>query len=835
MTSRESLELVSAQAEAARTLDRHISVTAGPGSGKTTVLVERYLHILQTPGVSIDQIVAITFTNRAASEMRERVRRKLDELIGKSDFQQAARWSQQKRWLDAAIITTIHGFCAGLLREFPLESGLDPEFALLDEHQTAMLEEAVAKNLVTELITSGDDIVSRLAAGIGRIKLTETLASIYRLMRSQGLNASEVVRQTIEGHSTRQDYDEAMIAVGDVMTNLIRTRGLTRVAEQKRKDIERQWPILKSKLDLGPAAYDIAQFCRDIEDLRKLRPSATGTLAPLVQQLDVLLWEREMGGLVPRIWLDFPARDCSGRLAEMAGDMERRLKAEKLDGCQLDFDDLQVGVLEMVDRHPEVLKKITARYRYFLVDEFQDTNSLQRDLMKRLALDQKSGVNVFIVGDPKQSIYGFRGADVQVFHEMARTLEGHGGALKPLRENFRSQDPLICCFNHIFREVFAPPPELSDAERQELGYVTHEDSVETRGRLDDAPSVELLIDTGPDGQADFEESAARQRERDARQVAARCQSLVSGQVDEDGRPVRRFKYSDIAILFRAMTQASIYETVLRRSGVRYQTIQGRGFYDRQEITDLVQLLRFLDNRSDDLALAAILRSPLCGLSDDALLSIGAEELLKSVDAPTRRRRRRSLWSSLLRHSANELIPDDERATVAVVCALLSELVEIRHRRQVSDVLRRAIDKTEYRTIVGASFEGAQRLANIEKLLALAERFEAAGPHNIRDFVRFVADFERSSGREGEGRIDESEDAVKLMTIHQAKGLQFPVVIIPELHRKPLDRTDWFILDRHRGLTAKVPDGRTALVAGATMEKLRQRAAWRERFESVRLL
>jgi ATP-dependent helicase/nuclease subunit A len=830
----EARQLIAAQAEAAHALDRHVSVTAGPGSGKTTVLVERYLHILKTRDVSIDQVVAITFTNRAASEMRERLRRELDSLIARSDPEQRARWAQHKRRLDGAIITTIHGFCAGLLREFPIEAGLDPEFSLLDEHQTLMLEESIVKQMVTEWIGSDDEIVSRLAAGIGRIKLASTSASIYRSMRSQGLTARQVAARTLESHSTRADYDEALDKLNAAMSELIGMTGLRGVAESKRKTIEREWPKLQSTLNLSATASNVADFCREIEDFRKWRPSARDQLKPIIQELDGLIWETEMAGLVPRVWLDFQARDYSEKLAEMAAGLEGRLKEEKSRMSALDFDDLQINVLDMLDRHPELLKKATARYRYFLVDEFQDTNSLQRDLMERLALGQSGGANLFIVGDRKQSIYGFRGADVQVFQEMAAALESEGGSSKPLHLNFRSQAPLIDCFNHIFRHVFAAPQDIPETERQELGYVEHEDSVAQRAVRDGIQLAELLIDTGPDLQADSEE-AGQSRERDARQVALRCRALVDGPgtAGENDPPEKRFRYSDIAILFRAMTQASLYETVLRRNGVPYQTIQGRGFYDRREVTDLIQLLRFLDNRTDDLALAAVLRSPLCGLSDNSLIAIGAEDLLRGKRRTGRHGR--ALWSSVLRHQGNDLIPDVERSSVERAAGLLTELVRIRHEYRVSDLLRHAADITEYRTIIAASFEGAQRLANVEKLLTLAERFERSGAHNIRDFVRFVGDFERSSGREGEGRIDESEDAVRLMTIHQAKGLQFPVVIIPELHRKPQEKTDWFILDRGRGLTVKVPDGRASLATGITMERLRDRARWRDKFESARLL
>src|SRR5207247_2410522 len=165
----------------------HVSVTAGPGAGKTTVLVERYLHILRTQDVSVDQIVAITFTNRAANEMRERLRRELDNLLSSAAPRQRAKWMLHKRTIDGAIITTIHGFCSRLLREFPVEADIDPQFMLLDAHQSAMLEEAVAEDSLTEFINSDDRAVTELAAGAGRLSPPRGGSGLCRFMRNPGL------------------------------------------------------------------------------------------------------------------------------------------------------------------------------------------------------------------------------------------------------------------------------------------------------------------------------------------------------------------------------------------------------------------------------------------------------------------------------------------------------------------------------------------------------------------------------------------------------------------------------------------------------------------------
>src|SRR5689334_18465771 len=516
--------------------------------------------------------------------------------------------------------------------------------------------------------------------------------------------------------------------------------------------------------------------------------------------------------------------------------VDQRLNEEKQKIAALDFDDLELRTLSLLER-PEVIARTSERYRYFLVDEFQDTNAVQRVLLERLALAKgRRPANLFIVGDRKQSIYGFRGADVDVFREMTSILLTAGGEEKPLQLNFRSQPPLIAFFNYLFARLFQVPIDVPSSEYKnldQLGYVRHERSEPKRELRDDGPLVELLVTTKPSLEDD---PRAEQDSRvlDAQQLARRILALTQGP--------SKLKYGDIALLFRAMTQVSIYESIFRRANIPYQTVLGRGFYEREEITDLIQLLRFLDNKTDEIALAAVLRSPLCGLSDNALLALRCAPLLAEVETndPERPLRgfspTRPFYSALRRHNEIAYISDEEHELLDRAATLISELVARRHHYPIQDLLRFAVNESEYMTVIAANFDGAQRLANVERLFTLAARFESSGTHLIRDFVRYVEEFEAIGSRESEGQIDQAADAVRLMTIHQAKGLEFPVVIIPDLQRLSRVATDnWVLLDRHQGLTLKVPNGRGNLAAGCTFSNFEQRHAWREQFESMRLL
>ena len=816
------------QRDAVSTLDRHVSVTAGPGSGKTLVLVERYLEILRSRDVSVDQIVAITFTNRAANEMRERLRRRLDQLAMDSPDSERPRWIRHKRRLDGAVITTIHGFCARLLREFPVEAGVDPQFALLDEHQTAMLEEAVVEEALTEFINADHDAITRLTLGFTRALVVDAVIQLYRAIRNQGLTFTEAGLLSEQSHATIELYQSAISELHGNIKNFLSSRGFSKSAEAKRAEVARLWPEVRELLASVSPESSLVDYCRGVRDFReRARPNAQGLIKEQVQLLDELIWSNKPFGKVPRLCFDLYSIDYVRQLVAVLQTVDRRLAEEKRNLSALDFDDLQTLALKLVTTRPEVIRRTANRYRFFLVDEFQDTNPLQRDILERLSLVSRPRPNLFVVGDRKQSIYGFRGADVDVFRQMSERIESEGGITVELNLNYRSRPELISFFNFFFEKVFS----VRDGESRqldELGYVGYELGVAGREPQGSEPAVEVLVDFKHENSADERST----RERDAEQLARRIRGLLEDPSGlGDGNPVRA---GDIALLFRAMTEVYIYEARFRREGIPYLTVQGKGFYDREEITDLIQLLRFLDNKTDQLALAAMLRSPLCGLSDEALLALRRGPLVGEAEELLRGYRLRPLLAALDQHEKIDHLNTEDRFAIEHARTFLRGLIDRSKRGGLVDLLRYAVDVSEYRTVAAANYDGAQRLANIDKLFELAHRFERSGAHLIRDFVRFVREFEEAKGRESEGQIDQAADAVKLMSVHQSKGLEFPVVILPDLNRKSDSLSDWYVMDRHLGVSLKVPDGRGGRLKGEAFETAAKRAKLRETFESMRL-
>src|SRR5258706_2982298 len=743
------------QAAAAHTLDCHLSVTAGPVSGKTFVLVERYLEILRTKKVSVDNIVAITFTNRAANEMRQRVRQKIDALLQATSGNERQTWLRHKRALEGAVITTIHGFCSRLLHEFPVEADIDPQFMLLDEHQAAMLLEAVVEEALADAIHHGNEKIIQLAQGTGRASLAAALVELHRKYRGEGLSLEAIEKLTAANHAAEADYAAALQELDAQVNDLFSARKLPKVAAEKRDRAALEWPRHRAVHAQPPTEENIAGYCQAIEDFRETRLNKGSH--PAVERLDEMLWGSDtndrLRGKVPSLGFDLLAKDYSLALLRILREIERRLDAEKQRLSVLDFDDLQLRALKLLEL-PEVISRGPERYRFFLIDEFQDTNSLQRDLLTRLALVR--GANLFIVGDRKQSVYGFRGADVDVFSEMTTAIENAGGTQQPLQLNFRSQQPLIDCFNFLFGKIFQARTEVPESALGQLGYVTHEPSKAERGVEHEPPLVELLVSDPPESKSDAAEADAPAddrdplgaQERDAEQIAARIRKLTESNGEQEARAP--FKYGDIAVLLRAFTGVWTYESALRRAGIPYLTVQGKGFYQREEITDLIQLLRFLDNNTDELALAAVLRSPLGGISENALLALRCAPRAGEDENPDRLHRRKLRRALRLRREI-QFIDEDDQVALDRAATFLDLLVARRNRYGIAELLRYAVSASEFMTVIAANFDGAQRVANVEKLFRLAEQFEKSG-HLIRDFVHFVEAFEAIGGRDGEAAM-----------------------------------------------------------------------------------
>jgi len=811
------------QRRAIETWDRSLLVTAGPGAGKTRVLVERVLHILERGLASLDEIVAITFTNKAANEMKTRIRQAVGQLARRTSSRQ---WQEAKRQVETAAISTIHGFCARLLRAHPVEAEVDPEFVILDEFHSRVLLQRAVEDVIEERLDAGDAVIGRLIMGYSRRGLIEATADLFAKARALGVRPEEIIAATERRRRTPEEYRAVVERLQEVVTQLETFPEPTpRMAEQIAA-FSRVYRLYGPLLRAEPRLEDAPVLEECLRALREARVHRRGRVSDVVAELDACLQELEL------TFYDACAHEVIATLGDVLNRVEARYDQLKRERGGLDYEDLQWKARELLRAHPAIAAAARQAIAFLLVDEFQDTNALQKEIVDLLRGDGDRP-RLFIVGDAKQSIYNFRGAAVEVFLRTQREVRERGGEHIELEHNFRSTASLVRFFNAFFARLMrAAEGTWAGWSLEELGQTPFVASRAYRGEGVAAP-VELLVEVGPHVRT-AEEARRWEAERLADRIAemVRQGECLVGEPSDDGRDrLRPVRYGDIALLFRVMTDVKVYERALRERGIPYYVLAGRGFYEREEIRDLLALLQFLENTTDELALAAVLRSPLFGLSDEALFWLRHAADTQSAGGLDPH----PLWTSLQEYERVWGIAAEEQPRVARAARVLAHLLQVRHRLSLVELLEEILALTQFEAVQAAAFDGYQRVANIRKLVELAREFDASGPHGLSEFTAFVRQFAEMA-EESEAQVTtEAADAVRLLTVHKAKGLEFPVVVLPETHRPFRKDAPPLIFDRAVGIGMKIPDHRGRLHDTWTRQRVLEVLRHREYFEHQRLL
>jgi ATP-dependent helicase/nuclease subunit A len=638
-------------------------LAAGAGSGKTSVLVERFVRAVREDGISPERILAITFTERAAAELRERVHARLLAL-GES---QAAHAMEED-----AYVGTFHGFCARILRAHAREAGLTQEHEILDEVLAGRLRRQAFADALGELMRGERNDAVDLIAGYGTDRTRATVIGVYAELRSHGQRAPRLPAPSVE-------YVPLTLE------------------EAGARDEERQ-----------------AQSALDEHGVH-----AVALLDELLQRFG------------------------------------ERYEAAKHARRGLDFDDLELRAGELLARDAHVRREWAERFELLMVDELQDVNPRQLELVQALERE-----NLFTVGDEWQSIYGFRHADVSLFRAREAHLAPRGQSLR-LLHNFRGRPELLEVINAVFVTrfggVFTPlrPGRERDRAREAHGEPRIELLLSDRRGWNDERAPGSGSDSG----------VAPWREAEARALAERVGELI-----RDGKA----SPGEVAVLLRAMGDIECYEHALRAQGLK--TVASAGaFWERQEVVDLLAYLRALADPLDEVGLYGALAAPPVELSSDgmALLSRMARE------------RGDSVWALAL-----------ERPETAEYCAWLARERELAGELTLGQLLERAIEQGgDLRARLHAHEDGQRRLANMNKLIELAREWERSEGRDLRGFLEEAA-FQQGAG--GAGYLagaetvaqpdaiveEEARDAVRLMSVHAAKGLEFDVVCVADLGRAP---------------------------------------------------
>ena len=810
---RPGLADAAARAQIRTALGDTLVVEAAAGTGKTTELVARIVELLACGRASVDQIVAVTFTEKAAGELKLRLRTELEHArLASDDAGRRLHLEDALATLEEAHVGTIHGFCAELLRERPVEARIDPEFVVLTDGQSERIfDEAFRVWLQEQLQNPGEGVRRSLRRPDPPWRGEEETDGPVSRLRAAGLLLREW--RDFGAPWRREPFDRAR-EVRRVAAEVRAFAALTAQASWAGDNLFKGTAALRrlvASLDQSGETEDddvdgweaaLVGLCadRDLAEARR-RPGTKPSFAPGVTRAQALAALDALTASLAAFRRAADA-DLAARLQEeLRGCLARYDELKRRAGA-LDFLDLLLQARDLVRGHGDVRRAFQRRFKYIFVDEFQDTDPLQAEILLLLAAEEPDSPagrareepadwrrvpirrgGLFIVGDPKQSIYRFRRADVGVYQDVCDRLVSREGALRvTLQTSFRSVPAIQRLVNAAFAPVMTGDRRVLQADYVRLAPFRP-------AAPDPQPSIVALPVPHPYGRWKVAASAVEKSLPDA--VGAFVGWLLdeSGwQVDEGGRMVP-VQARHVCILFRRFLSfgedlTKAYVDALEARGVPHLLIGGRSFHEREEVEALRAALAAIEWPDDQLSVYATLRGSLFALGEEALLEY---------------------WHRHPRHRLHPFdVPDVLPASttgVGEALALLRELHIRRNHRPVADTITDLLGATRAHVTFALRPAGEQALANVMQVAELARQHETDGGISFRGFVeelRIAAD--RLDAPEAPV-LEEGSEGVRLMTVHKAKGLEFPVVVLADITAKLNRQTAGRALDADAGLCA----------------------------------
>ena len=781
--------------------NRNILVSAAAGSGKTAVLVERIITMLtkdQEP-LSVDQLLIVTFTEAAAAEMKDRIRNAIEKKL--EEMPENEHLKRQATLIHNAQISTIHSFCLSVIRDHFHVIDLDPGFRVGEEGELKLLQQDVLAEVLEEKYREGTEsflnFISAYSSPRSDRKLGEWILKVYEFSRSypdaQGWLASCV--KAYEA-TDEQAFEESWIA------NMIKAR--TRQYIKDVRALLEEALLVCGEAD-GPGVYEAA-IILDLRQAKELEQAETyrdllnrmeklsfPTLAAnrkkevskekasyvkglreeakkLLQDLKKQYFYQSMEEMTADLKVCFPA---VRELAELVELFACRYEEAKQNQNLIDFSDMEQYALKILTEKKDGMFVPSAaaleyqqQYREIMIDEYQDSNLIQETILTSVSSVSQGRYNIFMVGDVKQSIYRFRLSRPELFMEKYHTYDlGESKTQRiDLHKNFRSRPEVLESVNQIFREIMAP----------DLGGIAYDqDAALYPGASfpegDNMQTEILVLDTGQ------EDVKGEERKLEGRLIAERIRQLIrNGRVTEketgELRPVR---YSDIVILTRSIQgYADVYAEVLNEEGIPAHTVAKEGYFKTREIGILLDYLRVLDNRQQDIPLAGVLASPIGDMSDEELACIAftcpGKPFYQAVDQYCEREDAKEQIRNKLKKTLDQM--DGFRELVPYT--------------PIHELLIQILSETGLGAFMEAMPGGEQRRANLEMLVEKARAFESASYKGLFHFVRYIEQLQKYHVDYGEaGTEAEDTDTVRIMTIHKSKGLEFPVVFVAGMGKR----------------------------------------------------
>jgi len=745
---------------------RDLLLSAGAGSGKTRVLVDRYLRILEdgewNPALPA-RLLAITFTEKAAQEMRDRIYREVSKRAARSEPREAARLAELARELESAPISTIHGFCSRLLRENAAEAGLDPRFRVPDSVELRELEDAVLARLLAE-----DDADLLLLAGeFGLSGLQLGLAEHRDLRRSLGLvgESGEEPEARIARHEEAvldQLHSRWVPWLAELPGRLdglcAHLPGGVHPSATQTAKIEEARALLAAA---PPGDLDATLPTRLMEAMKGFR--TRGKNIPdeglLGEKWDALKDELKLAerGWAPLASGESPRpRGLRAAFLRLQAEVDRRLIRGMRERSWLDFEDLQLAALALLEGDRSLRERLQAQYTQVLVDEMQDTNRLQLRLIRQLAPEASNeGRALFLVGDPRQSIYSFRNADVDVFRretDLARSLGRH----RSLSFNYRSHPDLLNFFNAFFPEDDFPPmrsPRDSDGEMRVRIQLTVTGARRTQAaRHEAAEALATLL-------------------RDAHDA---------GLAVREGEGERALDWKDVTILVRSGNAIGPIARALSARDIPHEAAGGKEYFIRQELLDLENLIAALDDPYHRFKLARGLRGEAIGLGRRDLANL----MLSDKSECTVQREGVRLVERLAAAASGELgLSEDGRRRARAFLDLRRKIGHRLHRLSMQELVMEVVRASGFDLRAATERNGLKMLRNLRQLSELLGELERHRRMTVAEFLEHMRRIREISPKRQEAWVpEEGESLVKILTIHAAKGLEFPFVVVADLER-----------------------------------------------------